>query len=146
MVMSCAESLYNKAGSGVGADMMDGVMNGAELLTAALQRHGVEWMATLCGHGLDPLFQAARKSGIRLVDTRNEQTAAYIAGRMRIAGGEASIVFTREAIDEVHRFSNGIPRTISVICDNALVSGFASGTKPITPERLQPVIERLAQG
>ena len=59
--------------------MMDGVMNGAELLTGTLRRHGVEWMATLCGHGLDPLFQAARKAGIRLVDTRNEQTAAYLA-------------------------------------------------------------------
>lgn len=67
------------------------------------------------------------------------ETAAYIAGRMRIAGGEASTVFTREAIDEVHRFSNGIPRTISVICDNALVSGFASGTKPITPGLVQEV-------
>ena len=27
----------------------------------------------------DPLFQAARNAGMRLVDTRNEQTAAYIA-------------------------------------------------------------------
>jgi acetolactate synthase-1/2/3 large subunit len=33
----------------------------------------------LCGHGLDPLFQAARKGGLRLIDTRNEQTAAYVA-------------------------------------------------------------------
>jgi acetolactate synthase-1/2/3 large subunit len=36
-------------------------------------------MATLCGHGLDPLFQAASAAGMRLVDTRNEQTAAYMA-------------------------------------------------------------------
>lgn len=67
------------------------------------------------------------------------ETAAYVAGRMRIAGGEASIVFTREAIEEVHRFSHGIPRTISVICDNALVNGFAAGVKPITPELVQQV-------
>lgn len=36
-------------------------------------------MATLCGHGLDPLFHAAKHAGIRLVDARNEQTAAYAA-------------------------------------------------------------------
>ena len=51
----------------------------AELLAGTLRRHGVDWMSTLCGHGLDPLFHAARKAGIRLVDTRNEQTAAYMA-------------------------------------------------------------------
>lgn len=54
-------------------------MQAAELFIASLRRHGVDWIATLCGHGLDPLFQAARAGGIRLVDTRNEQTAAYIA-------------------------------------------------------------------
>src|SRR5437867_4104512 len=54
-------------------------MTVAELLASDLRRRGVEWMATLCGHGLDPLFQAARAAGMRLIDTRNEQTAAYIA-------------------------------------------------------------------
>ena len=45
----------------------------------ALRDRGVTWISTLCGHGLDPLFQAATQAGIRLVDTRNEQTAAYAA-------------------------------------------------------------------
>jgi acetolactate synthase-1/2/3 large subunit len=54
-------------------------MTAADLLIADLREHGVAWMATLCGHGLDPLFQAARNAGMRLVDTRNEQTASYIA-------------------------------------------------------------------
>jgi acetolactate synthase-1/2/3 large subunit len=54
-------------------------MNAAELLIATLRRRGVEWIATLCGHGLDPVFQAARAAGMRLVDVRNEQTAAYMA-------------------------------------------------------------------
>jgi acetolactate synthase-1/2/3 large subunit len=44
-----------------------------------LREQGVDWMATLCGHGLDPLFRAARTAGMRLIDTRNEQTAAYVA-------------------------------------------------------------------
>jgi acetolactate synthase-1/2/3 large subunit len=54
-------------------------MTAVEIFVQELQRRGVEWMATLCGHGLDPLFHAARRAGTRLVDTRNEQTAGYIA-------------------------------------------------------------------
>lgn len=59
------------------------------------------------------------------------ETAAYIAGRIVIAGGNAAEVFTREAVMAVHEYSAGIPRTISVICDNALLSGFALEAKPI---------------
>ncbi|MGE3844101.1 MAG: hypothetical protein AB7I50_21215, partial [Vicinamibacterales bacterium] len=37
----------------------------------------------------------------------------------------------REAVMAVHEYSAGIPRTISVICDNALLSGFALEARPI---------------
>lgn len=54
-------------------------MTSVEHAVAWLKAQGVDWMATLCGHGLDPLFRAAKQQGFRLVDTRNEQTAGYIA-------------------------------------------------------------------
>ncbi|MBI3680342.1 MAG: thiamine pyrophosphate-binding protein [Acidobacteria bacterium] len=50
-----------------------------EWFVEGLRERGVDWIATLCGHGLDPLFDAARRAGLRLIDTRNEQTAGYIA-------------------------------------------------------------------
>ncbi|PWT81975.1 MAG: AAA family ATPase [Blastocatellia bacterium] len=59
------------------------------------------------------------------------ETAAYIAARVRIAGGRAELLFTREAVVAIHECSKGIPRTISVICDNALVNGFAADIKPV---------------
>src|SRR3954462_1105573 len=59
------------------------------------------------------------------------ETAAYIATRVRTAGGEASRLFTREAVTLIHEFSHGIPRTISVMCDNALISGMALGRQPV---------------
>lgn len=59
------------------------------------------------------------------------ETAAYIAGRLRIAGGQPSAIFSREAVMAVHETTGGIPRTINVVCHNALISGFASQTKPI---------------
>ena len=53
-----------------------------------------------------------------------EETAMYIATRVKAAGGDASKIFTRDAVVLVHQSSGGIPRTINVICDNALVTGF----------------------
>ena len=54
-------------------------MNGAQLLADELQRREVRFVATLCGHVLSPFYAALEQAGLRLVDTRNEQAAAYIA-------------------------------------------------------------------
>lgn len=62
------------------------------------------------------------------------ETAGYIATRIKTAGGEASRLFTREAVVLIHEFSKGIPRTISVMCDNALLSGMALGRQPVDRE------------
>jgi general secretion pathway protein A len=59
------------------------------------------------------------------------ETAAYIAGRIRIAGGDAARLFTRDAVVDIFESSGGIPRVISVICDNALLTGFAEGVRPV---------------
>lgn len=60
------------------------------------------------------------------------ETAAYIAGRIRAAGGQGARVFTREAVNLIHEKSRGIPRTINVLADNALLSGFALEQRPVT--------------
>jgi general secretion pathway protein A len=62
------------------------------------------------------------------------ETAAYMAARIRAAGGEAFRLFTREAVKLIHERSSGIPRTISVLCDNALMTGFAAGRRPVDSE------------
>jgi general secretion pathway protein A len=59
------------------------------------------------------------------------ETAAYIASRIRTAGGDAARLFTREAVLLIHERAGGIPRTINVLCDNALVGGFALERRPV---------------
>jgi hypothetical protein len=56
-----------------------------------------------------------------------KDTAAYMASRIKTAGGVPAKVFSQEAVMLIHECSRGIPRSISVICDNALVSGMALG-------------------
>ncbi len=67
------------------------------------------------------------------------ETAEYIAGRIRVAGGNSVLVFTRQAVDAVFQGSGGIPRLISVICDNALVSGFAADRRPVSRDIVDDV-------
>jgi hypothetical protein len=68
-----------------------------------------------------------------------QETAAYVAGRIRAAGGIGSHVFTREAVTLIHERSKGIPRLISVIADNALLSGFATGQRPVSSATVREV-------
>ena len=60
-----------------------------------------------------------------------QETAQYIASRVRIAGGVPSNLFTAEAVNLIHERSGGIPRVINVLCANALLSGFATGQRPV---------------
>lgn len=59
------------------------------------------------------------------------ETEAYIAGRIRAAGGIGARIFTREAVAVIHDGAQGLPRTVNVIADNALLGGFAAGQKPV---------------
>ncbi|HXT70292.1 MAG TPA: AAA family ATPase [Vicinamibacterales bacterium] len=64
----------------------------------------------------------------------SQETAAYVVGRIRAANGIASEVFTRQAVQLMHERAGGIPRTISVIADNALLGGYAAGQRPVGME------------
>ena len=67
------------------------------------------------------------------------ETATYISGRLRIAGGVPEKIFTREAMMRIHEASAGIPRTINVLCDNAMISGFAAQLKLIPVQVVEEV-------
>jgi general secretion pathway protein A len=73
-----------------------------------------------------------------------KDTAAYISARVKTAGGEATRLFTRDAVVAIHEFSAGIPRVISVICDNALVNGFAADQKPVGASVIGEVCRTLS--
>ncbi len=59
------------------------------------------------------------------------ETAEYIAGRLQTVGGDPARTFTGAAVKAVFTHARGIPRTVSVICENALITGFAVAARPI---------------
>jgi len=54
----------------------------------------------------------------------------YIKHRLKIAGATREI-FSKDAVREIFSFSAGYPRLINIICDHALLTGYASGLKSI---------------
>lgn len=77
---------------------------------------------------------------------RAEETAAYLTARIRTAGGDAAKLFTREAVVLIHEQARGIPRTINVICDNALLTGMALGHHLIDCEIVREVVRDFDLG
>jgi type II secretory pathway predicted ATPase ExeA len=63
-----------------------------------------------------------------------DQTQAYIAERLRIAGASRPAL-SPEAAQLVHHYSKGIPRVINLICDHAMISAYVEQIKPI-PARI----------
>ena len=58
------------------------------------------------------------------------ESQQYIRHRLRIAGATREI-FDQDAIQEISNFSSGYPRLINIICDHALLTGYASDLKSI---------------
>ena len=67
------------------------------------------------------------------------ETVTYLDGRIRAAGGVGTEVFTRDAIELIHARAHGIPRTVNVVADNALLGGYAGGEKPVGSQTVREV-------
>src|SRR6476646_2551729 len=59
------------------AEVIEG--HGGDLALAALRAFGVDEMFTLSGGHVFPLYDAAQRAGVRLVDVRHEQSAVFAA-------------------------------------------------------------------
>jgi hypothetical protein len=51
---------------------------------------------------------------------------------LRIAGANGQQIFDAESLLAIHRYSNGIPRVVNLICEHCLVSAFVDQHKLVT--------------
>lgn len=72
-----------------------------------------------------------------------EETDRYITSRLLVSGAERTDIFTSSAIDYIYRCTEGIPRNINNLCDNALLAGYAAGDLIIGPSIIQEVGDTL---
>jgi type II secretory pathway predicted ATPase ExeA len=75
-----------------------------------------------------------------------EETIGYVRHRLTVAGGRSDL-FELGALQRVYESTGGVPRLVNLVCDTALVYGFADQRPDITIELIDLVIaDRTAGG
>jgi general secretion pathway protein A len=88
-------------------------------------------------------FAQRVSSDFHLKPLNTPDVGQYINYRLSAVGAKTKL-FSPKACDLVAQASRGIPRTINIICDTALVYGFAAQAGLITPDIVRLVIENKA--
>jgi general secretion pathway protein A len=71
-----------------------------------------------------------------------EQTSAYIAQRLLIAG-TSELIFLHDAVLAIHSASRGIPRVINLICEHALIFAYVEQLRQIPAGIIYAVAQDL---
>jgi general secretion pathway protein A len=95
--------------------------------------------------GTPQMAQLDQRVSIRcmLTDLDRQETDRYIHHRLNVAGARGQIRFTPKAVAEIYRASHGVPRLINLICDRALLAGFADQTRDIEPQHVRKAVGAL---
>ncbi len=72
-----------------------------------------------------------------------DEVDRYITERLLIAGSDQPNIFTPGAVDFIFRCSEGIPRQINNICDNAMLAAYSAGEQVISRKIIEAVAENL---
>ncbi len=72
-----------------------------------------------------------------------DEVERYITERLLIAGSDQPNVFTPGAIDFIFQCSEGIPRQINNLCDNAMLTAYAAGEQIIGRQIVEEVADNL---
>jgi general secretion pathway protein A len=74
---------------------------------------------------------------------KKEETEEYIEERLKMAGAINPYLFDPKAIDKIYKYTKGIPRLINIVCDNALLTGYANEQEMIGKPVIREVIRDL---
>lgn len=91
---------------------------------------------------LDEPLQQRVAVKFKLIGLDENVTRDYIKHRLNI-GGCSEEIFMPDAINAVHHYTNGVPRLINTVCDNAIFEGFLLKQNPITRETVDHVAQSL---
>jgi type II secretory pathway predicted ATPase ExeA len=91
---------------------------------------------------LEPALAQRVEIRVCLTGLEPDEAADYVAHRLQCVDAPAGI-FTPEAVVAIHRFSEGIPRLINTLADNALFEGYMSRAKPVDASVVTSAAEQL---
>lgn len=94
---------------------------------------------------LHELRQLKQRCAVRSVvkPLRADESDEYITHRLRMAGCPREDVFSPSARRAIVRHAKGSPRTINILCDNAMIAGFGSQQELISAAIVKAVIRDM---
>ena len=72
-----------------------------------------------------------------------EQCQGYIQHRLNVAGVGDATIFEPSAIEVIYRHSQGVPRQINTLCDNAMLSAYSADDRTINGDLVESVIAQM---
>jgi type II secretory pathway predicted ATPase ExeA len=72
-----------------------------------------------------------------------KEVVDYIRHRMQLAGYDGPEIFSNDAIQAIGHYSRGTPRLINIICDNALLTAYATSQKTVSANTISEVARDL---
>jgi type II secretory pathway predicted ATPase ExeA len=76
-----------------------------------------------------------------------KETREYVMTRLKKAGSKrAEEIFPGKTIDAIHQYSQGYPRMINILSDNALLLGYSKGESKISPAMIKSCYQDLRLG
>jgi len=100
---------------------------GADVVADQLVTQGISWVSTLCGNGLNPLYAALSRRGIRVIDFHNEQAASYMADGYSRLTNRLSVCMVSSGIAHVNALS-GVVNSFYEGAPLLLISGASPGS------------------
>jgi acetolactate synthase-1/2/3 large subunit len=94
-------------------------VHGGRLVARGLKRHGITHVFTLCGGHIQAIYDGCIDEGIRVIDTRHEQTAGHAAdGYARVSGrpGVCLVTAGPGITDAVTAVANAQRAGVPMIC------------------------------
>ena len=70
-------------------------------------------------------------------------TEKYIYHRLLVAGSDGHITFSADALNEIFKHSQGVPRRINLVCDRTLLTGYARQSNYLDKKMVEGGIESL---
>ena len=94
---------------------------------------------------MEKLKQLKQRIAIRstILPLTKPESLDYIEHRLLRAGTHSKAVFTQDALEAICKKASGIPRTINILCDNALITGFGYQQKPVSSKVVREVIRDI---
>lgn len=92
------------------------------------------------------LRQLRQRISVRyhILPLEETEVSTYINHRLSVAGDhKGTIHFQEDALQEIYKYSTGIPRVINILCDKILLAAFVQESRSITKSLVTKCIREL---